>query len=1060
MSYAPHGQGVPYGIPAAKGPGNPVWNKGSAKAARELGGALPEQTYRRQQPYRPPQSESERRYVDRVAQELPDNLKTAPNSSARRQGEYQYPDYPDSPDQAARASPSQNSPSSRGPPRRQGDPYLVPISRLPRPSPDGSPEDIPKPRQNSPTPAWPLRGDSSRSEESANKGAIRAARENTQGSSDRPQKRPDILVPRLEQLAQSGSADAPAGMNYGWPAQPPLQSPPGRPVRVQPKSPHAQEPYRGEEFLSPTSPNMSRPVTDSSYASDSSIGSIPDFPVPQSEPPPMPPPPQPSQMPRRIPLGPPPSARRGPSSYYSQQSFGVSPIVEEAERVSHGSYASSNVIPSGVPDYYMDDTPSDDESPRREQASMRLEDHDDDRGLVRQASLGKRAKPSLIPVRDNSQRADVSKGGIVAQAAMAAGAAGGAFAAGLGNSRDATRETTPQPSMNTPTALADPSSSETSLSSIEKRIMDDDASSKRPETVASMDIFGDMKPVVRSQSPVPRTGSPYKPNVSSPLSPNAPMSRGKLPMSPQDAQREAILAGLERGGALDKDSVEALRSPKGGLAERAGLRRPPRLNVDAVREAEARGSLTSLPDLIRRATRLAANLDRGKTASRLGMEWFISEARKEGYEVDRKSASGSLSDILASFPPPGLATPTGNRSPGTRGTGWPEMDPRSRDMGRDEMDPRFVFEKPSERKQPRRCCGMPRWAFILLMIVLILLIAAAVVIPIGLVVIPRQKSTNQGANTALSVCQKQFACQNGGSSILTRNGQCGCLCVNGFSGAQCTAASDSSCTTMSLSGAPNATVGSAIPRLVDVAQSNFSIPLDSQRVLAQFSSSDLSCTTQDALVTLNGATTKRSVVNLYIPLAVDRNPFTPDTTSATATPSPDSENIIHDQAIYAIPTADAGWDGGDIVPTATRTEPALFRRATETANGVVFASGNPSDHPSSTKVNAAATSTRGASSATSTASTPAELSGTNTDTDMDFARIAILFILQETASVNDASDAQGRLSDWFGDSNSKQGGDNATAAAKNLTLGASGWFMDFVDLRVTVKNGTVFGKTS
>lgn len=41
---------------------------------------------------------------------------------------------------------------------------------------------------------------------------------------------------------------------------------------------------------------------------------------------------------------------------------------------------------------------------------------------------------------------------------------------------------------------------------------------------------------------------------------------------------------------------------------RPGARRPPRLDMNAVRDAEARGSLTSLSDLIRRATRLATNL--------------------------------------------------------------------------------------------------------------------------------------------------------------------------------------------------------------------------------------------------------------------------------------------------------------------------------------------------------------------------------------------------------------------------------------------------------------------
>lgn len=49
--------------------------------------------------------------------------------------------------------------------------------------------------------------------------------------------------------------------------------------------------------------------------------------------------------------------------------------------------------------------------------------------------------------------------------------------------------------------------------------------------------------------------------------------------------------------------------------KRPGARIPLRLDINAVRDAEARGSLSSLTDLLRRATRLASNLDRGKTAS-------------------------------------------------------------------------------------------------------------------------------------------------------------------------------------------------------------------------------------------------------------------------------------------------------------------------------------------------------------------------------------------------------------------------------------------------------------
>jgi hypothetical protein len=44
----------------------------------------------------------------------------------------------------------------------------------------------------------------------------------------------------------------------------------------------------------------------------------------------------------------------------------------------------------------------------------------------------------------------------------------------------------------------------------------------------------------------------------------------------------------------------------------SAIRRPPKLDIDAVRRAEERGSMTSLPDLIRRATRLATMIDHGK----------------------------------------------------------------------------------------------------------------------------------------------------------------------------------------------------------------------------------------------------------------------------------------------------------------------------------------------------------------------------------------------------------------------------------------------------------------
>jgi hypothetical protein len=78
-------------------------------------------------------------------------------------------------------------------------------------------------------------------------------------------------------------------------------------------------------------------------------------------------------------------------------------------------------------------------------------------------------------------------------------------------------------------------------------------------------------------------------------------------------------ADVVYNSALETE-VEALPNlPKAAPTmsdKRPGGRKPPRLDMDAVRDAQSRGSLSSLSDLIRRATKLASNLDRGRTASR------------------------------------------------------------------------------------------------------------------------------------------------------------------------------------------------------------------------------------------------------------------------------------------------------------------------------------------------------------------------------------------------------------------------------------------------------------
>lgn len=128
-----------------------------------------------------------------------------------------------------------------------------------------------------------------------------------------------------------------------------------------------------------------------------SVGSIPDFPLPMTG--------GVTGPPRRsVTLGPPPSARRGASSFYSNASF-VSPIPEESPRArSHTSYASSaampreswasSVSPGPSPTEYQDGVFDD-----RLQVGGRDAFNDeagDESQLVRSASVGKRGKASLV----------------------------------------------------------------------------------------------------------------------------------------------------------------------------------------------------------------------------------------------------------------------------------------------------------------------------------------------------------------------------------------------------------------------------------------------------------------------------------------------------------------------------------------------------------------------------------------------------------------------------------------------------------------------------------------
>jgi hypothetical protein len=250
----------------------------------------------------------------------------------------------------------------------------------------------------------------------------------------------------------------------------------------------------------------------------SSTVSIPDFPMPLAAGDPAMPP-----LRRSVTLGPPPSSRRGASSYYSTVSL-VSPIPEESPRTrSYTSFASSAAMPEGWRTRSPGNSPGYSDGPYDDRTSTYAEDQSyvsaGVSGIARSASMGKKGVPQIVMNRGAASRAEVLRGPALAK------------------------------------QKADP--------------------------------LGD------ATEPGPESSSNATADVASTRS--DPSRTATVPSNP-------ALSRSEPTAIPEKPSYNRL----------SAIRRPPRLDMDAVEKAAARGSLTSLPDLIRRATRLAAMIDHGK----------------------------------------------------------------------------------------------------------------------------------------------------------------------------------------------------------------------------------------------------------------------------------------------------------------------------------------------------------------------------------------------------------------------------------------------------------------
>ncbi|KAJ9607918.1 hypothetical protein H2200_007997 [Cladophialophora chaetospira] len=559
-------------------------------------------------------------------------------------------------------------------------------------------------------------------------------------------------------------------------------------------------------------------------------------------------------------------------------------------------------------------------------------------------------------------------------------------------------------------------------------------------------MSGQSNTVPRSETPVSRNHTPIRMpfDTSPPASPSADREFLQTPKTPATVVSSKMLGHHALPSSAHS---QASTNPLLGLGieqqpsmsdKIPASRRPPKLDMDAVRDAEARGSTTSLADLIKRATKLAANLDRGKTASRLGMLDMFGSSEKLGMGAAGNRHS-TMSDMLSAFPAPAIGgTPTTKRD-----NDWP--------LGEkgDAYASTTDLSRGQPRKQRRKFCGMSLPILILVLTVIIILVAAAVLIPIFLILVPKQhKSSND-----LSDCAASRPCRNGGTSIIS-NDACACVCSNGFTGSQCQTPGDTGdCMTITLNDGnteyKNATVGSSVLPSFSDAQKRFDIPLNVSTILSVFSSTNLSCTSENSVVDFNSsALNSGSKIKRFIalpglepqPPAVDVHPRPPQI-SARAEIDCSKQHFERRQ------------DG----------------ESAGTSNGIVFAQSSPTIGPIdpnvplvtgvSTVTSVSGTTTPAASATASTSDSPsatssgASASATVTDQELEFAKVVVLYVLQESLTVSVAVNAQHRMEEFF----AQQTRGNSTSATVDVGLGDLTLTANFDKFSITKGNGDVVG---
>lgn len=355
---------------------------------------------------------------------------------------------------------------------------------------------------------------------------------------------------------------------------------------------------------------------------------------------------------------------------------------------------------------------------------------------------------------------------------------------------------------------------------------------------------------------------------------------------------------------------------------------------------------------------------------------------------------------------------------------------------------------PESEKKGRRCCGLPLWGFVLIVIIIIILIAAAVIIPIEFFVLRRNNTPATTTPAADTQCQNQLTCLNGGTNVVT-NDICSCICSNGFTGFDCATSGAAGCTTTTVADSTsssssdtdstntitNATMGDAIPRLLTQASTNFAVSLSDTAILAKLNSGNLSCTSQNALVTFNGDDASSDSILSDAALAaaisdeLERAEVVNNVAVATLT-------IMAGQSSTLTLTVDASASTDPTTTvTITRTMTSEWT-GQPTTTAAAPSSNTPSPSPSTT---------------TATAANPtATAAFAVSDTVLDFARVGVLYVLQ-TDSLIEATTAQSALQSFF---TAAKAGTATSAEASNVTL-SNGNTIDLVNFRLDAGTGVV-----